>query len=91
MKEKLCVLLLNHSDYISEELIDYRILYNPIQILESSNELNDYKKPVIVPKNSIFLNILSGNENIFILIIFYKRLNHLNQRKKFDIIFVNVL
>ncbi len=65
LKEKLCVLLLNTSDYISEEFIDYRVLFNPIKLLESSNELNNYRKPVIVPKNNIFLKILSGNENIF--------------------------
>ena len=82
LKEKLCVLLLNHSDYISEELIDYRILYNPIQILESSNELNDYKKPVIVPKNSISLNILSGNENVFYFNYFLQKTQSFESEKK---------
>ena len=60
-------------------IIEFYIIHS---ILESSNELNDYKKPVIVPKNSIFLNILSGNENIFYFNYFLQKTQSFESEKK---------
>ena len=81
IREKLCVLLINSTNYITEEFIDYRVIFNPIQMLDLVNHNNYFEKPSIVPRNNISYKIFEGLKNIYYFDYSIKKFNSFEKEK----------